>query len=481
MRLLLTAAALLLLPALAHASSFETAACPVKVAADEKIACGVLTVPEDRAKPEGRQVRLPVMIFHSRSTTPAPDPVIFLPGGPGGSSTRQTSGRNNPFLDTRDFILLEPRGAGFSQPALNCPQINAIKGEIAAGHHRDDADAVLSKAAGDCRTDLTAQGIDLNHYTSADTAQDIEDLRLALNIKSWNVFGHSYGTRLALTYLRDHPDGVRSVMLDSTLPPEASFDEYATANLERALGAVFDGCAANAACHAAWPDLKADFYGLVAAADTSPLQPPAGIMGSDGKPVVIDGAQIVDAIYADLHNPSAIGGIPGVVEGALHGQMQPLSELIKSNQGPSSFVWGLRLSVWCGEEMPFEDPARVEAQTDPARGLGGIDERTASTAMCKAWNVVPASARESLAVTSDKPVLLLAGEFDPDTPPAWAYAAAQRLPHATVVLMKGKSHGAGFNRCGAEIEAGFLADPAAQVAVACAAALPEPDFTPPAK
>lgn len=462
----------------AAAATYQKAPCPVAVAPTEAIECGKLTVPENRNKANGRTIDLAVEIFKSRSATPAADPLIFLPGGPGGSAARQKSGQNNPFLDDRDYILLEPRGAKYSSVDLECPKINAIKGEISAGHLTPKAaDDALATAAAECRAGWVAKGVDLDGYTSAETADDIDDLRQALGIKSWNVFGHSYGTRLALTMLRDHPEGVRSVMLDSVLSPEANFDETATANLKRALDTVFDQCAVDAVCNARHPHIRDTFYVLVAGAAKTPLKLATPVMGSDNKPVIVNGAVVVDAIYSELHNPSKIGAIPEIIDDAAAGKTDALAALIKDNQGPSSFTWGLRLSVWCAEEMPFEDPARVEAQTAVSQGLGGIDERTASEAMCKAWGVARADPEEALAVTSpDVPVLILSGEYDPDTPPYWGRALLHGLPFGRVVLFAGNSHGAGFNRCGAMIETAFLRDPKGVMNADCAAHLVGADF-----
>ena len=467
------AASLLALPALATTPVYQRGTCPAAVAGDENIECGNLYVPENRHKAASRQITLPVMIYHSRSSHPAADPVIFLPGGPGGSSVaNKHSGKQNPFLDTRDQILLEPRGAKMATPALECPRINTLKGEISAGHHRRDADSALTQAAAQCRADLSAQGIDLDGYTSAETAQDIEDLRLALGIAQWNVIGHSYGTRLALTYLRDHPAGVRSLILDSVLPPEANFDESASANLWRALHVVFDRCGTDSTCHGPYPHLALDFAALLARADKTPLKTAQPVMGSDNKPVVIGGAEIVDAVYSALHNPDQIPDIPAIIEDAYAGKADTLAGLVKDNQGPSGFSWGLRLSVWCSEEMPFEKPALVEAQTAMSQGLGGIDERTASVAMCKAWNVASGDAREALPVTSDVPVLIMTGQFDPDTPPDWGRGLIANMPNAQVVLMPGRSHGAGFNRCGGALEMAFINDPTAPLDTTCVLKMP---------
>lgn len=119
--------------------------------------------------------------------------------------------------------------------------------------------------------------------------------------------------------------------------------------------------------------------------------------------------------------------------------------------------------------MPFEDPGRIAAQLSPALGLGGVSEIAATPAECRAWNVAPSPPVEDAPVSSDVPVLVFAGEFDPDTPPAWGRRVLKTLPNARYVEMRGRSHGASFNACGAEITMAFLRDPAAPLPLDCAA------------
>lgn len=473
---------LVLAPACARTrpASFIRSTCPASIrAAGGTVECGLLHVPENRHAGTSRTIALPVAIFHSTSKHPAPDPVLFLPGGPGGSAMADPlRASHNPFLAERDYILLEPRGAAFAQPALQCPRINDLEGRIAAGHLRGAAaQTAFVDAATACRKRLVADGIDLDGYTSSETAQDIEDLRRLLGYRQWNLFGLSYGTRLALTVLREHPHSVRSLLLDSVLPAHVDFDESATANLRRALDAVFDGCAVDTACSRAYPHLHRDFAELVTQADRQPLPMP-DVLGSDDKPVTVRGAEVVAALYGALHRPDMIARIPTIIEHGLHGDTSELAALVKSDQGRSSFAWGLRLSIWCSEEMPFEDPGRVEAQTAPAWGLGGVDERTTSPAVCRAWHVPPAPDRANAPVTSDTSVLALSGAFDPDTPPSWARSLIRHMPHARVIEFPDRSHAAGFTACGARIEPAFFHDPAAPLPTDCALQAPAPDFAP---
>lgn len=452
--------ALAAIPPASHAqtqpSRFEPGPCAVEAPADERIDCGLLVVPENRGRADSRMIRLPVLIFRSRAATPANDPVIFLTGGPGNSGVAsQRSGRNNPFLDLRDQVILEPRGARLAQPALECPQINALKGELTAGRVRGEAaDARLTAAAAACRATLVASGADLDGYTSAETADDIEALRVALGYDKVNLYALSYGTRLALTVARRHPASVRAMVLDSVLPPEVGYDETMAAGIWRGLNAVFDGCASDPACSAAWPDAREDFRALVAA----------------------DRIDVVSGVAFALQNPGLIPLIPRAVGAAADGDTAELEGWIIRAQGASGFAWGLRLSVWCAEEAPFEAPGRVEAQVSGDRGLAGADARTASVAMCRAWTVTAADPVENTPVASDIPTLIFAGEFDPTTPPDWGRRLLARMPNATFVQMPGLSHGASFNRCGGLMAVSFIRDPTAPPDVVCANRMRGADF-----
>ncbi|WP_346245921.1 alpha/beta hydrolase [Sphingomonas rustica] len=463
-RFVMGAAALLASPVAMAAADpaprFEKAACAIPVAADEKIECGVLIVPEHRGKKGSRTIRLPVMILRSTASSPAPDPVVYLPGGPGLSSIDgRTTGKGNPFLAERDQILLEGRGNKFAQPSLACPELNALR---AAGA----GDGEQLAAAARCRKTLVAAGVDLDGYSSAEAADDLDDLRRLLGIRHWNLIGFSYGTRLAQTVLARHPDGVRSVVLDSVLPIDINYDEVAAAPLRRALNLVFDGCESDPACTARHPDLRGRFAAAVARADRE------GTAGPGGR--LLRGRDIVDALAIGLQQPQNIPALPKIIDELAAGRAGGLAPWLQPQR--SEFNWGLRLSIWCGEEMPFEDPARMAAQASPALGLGGANGRTATPELCAAWKVKAADPIANVATRTDVPVLILAGEFDPVTPPAWGRRLLRTMPNARFVLIPGQVHGAMFNRCGGQLTIAFLRDPNAPLNADCVAKLTGPIF-----
>lgn len=465
-RIFFTAAAICFAGAIAAqaetVSRFEPGPCAVQVAGDERIDCGVLVVPENRSKPGSRTIRLAVTIFRARSAAPLPDPIVFIPGGPGVSGIEgRTTAKRNALAEERDNILLEMRGNKHAQPSLACPEFNTLR---AAG---GASEAKLVQAATACRAALTRDGTDLDGYNSAEAADDFDDLRRALGVKSWNLIGLSYGTKLVLTIAQRHPEGVRSVVLDSVLPPEVNYDEVAGTSTRRSLDALFGACAADPFCSAAHPDLAQRFALLVARIGRDGLQVAGRTLGA---------REFVEIVASMLETPSALASLPRLVDDAGQGRFDLLQPRLAQLHQPSSFNWGLRLSVWCSEEMPFENEARMQAQVSPKLGLAGLDARTTTRAVCAAWNVAPAAASANQPVQGDVRALVFGGEFDPVTPPHWGRRLLSNLPNARFVLMPGQSHGASFNRCGGEIVTAFLRDPAAPLAADCVAKLPVLDF-----
>jgi pimeloyl-ACP methyl ester carboxylesterase len=209
---------LLATAAFAQTPSFKEGACPFLVIAPEvegeTIVCGRLIVPENRARPSSPTISLQVAIVLSPASEPAA-PIVYLEGGPGGSAVV-----NVPDVWTRsalrrhtDLLIVDQRGTGYSTPSLDCPEFLD-----------DEADDPVRA----CRDRLTAAGVDLGAYQSRESARDVADLLAVLNIEKATLFGVSYGTRLALTIMRDHPKRIVSAILDGVYPPHVnSYNEQA--------------------------------------------------------------------------------------------------------------------------------------------------------------------------------------------------------------------------------------------------------------
>lgn len=449
---------------------FEKTTCAGTLAQDDKAECGILSVPENRSSEKSRMIHLPVVILHSRAPGAPRDAVLFMTGGPGLSSTLNVpTSRDVIFTEDRDYVVLEQRGAPNADPALACPEMAPPKSEIAAGRLKGAPSAkALAAAARSCRNRLVTEGADLAGYTSAETAADIEDLRKALGYEQWDLYGISYSTRLMLTVARDYPERVRSMVLDSVLPLEVNFEEASAANMIRALNVVFDRCAVSPGCVHSYGDVRKKFYDLIRRADHTPLPLGITVQEAGGKPPRIAGAEVAKAVYNALHDLTAIPDLPHIMAEASRGDYGLLTGFVRKNLGASGFAWGLRYSVWCSEEFPFEDRNAMAAQVSPAQGLGGLNLGTLPPEVCDAWQVPPAPAKENQPVVSSVPTLIMAGEFDPDTPPAWGQQLVGPLRHAYFIELRGRSHVAGFYRCGQQVAADFVRHPEKAPALDCA-------------
>ena len=260
---------------------FETTDCTLfNVPENIKTDCGYLLVPEDRNQPDSPLIKLAVVIARSSNPNPSPEPFVFLQGGPGASTINILSDlsilyNTSPLFDVlenHDLIVFDQRGTGFSLPSLNCPEWDSqVYEDISQNLSRKEAQQHSIQAVLACHNRLVQEGRNLAAYTSAANAADVDDLRLALGYAKLNLYGISYGARLALTVMRDFPAGVQSVILDFVYPPQVAGNAERVRNAEHAVNLLFDRCAADTQCNAAYPELKAIFYDTVAQWDTHPI------------------------------------------------------------------------------------------------------------------------------------------------------------------------------------------------------------------
>ncbi len=271
--------------------------CPVALPPEEvegeTVTCGSLMVPEDYQNPSGRQIEINYAVLHSRSLSPVSDPVIDLRGGPGGSviDTNSLALRSRIYesqRQTRDVILFDQRGTKFSG-RLSCAPfyfganvLRAVNPEFAQLFEQLEADlddtplanAESTALSALCSRGLIEHGFDLNQYNTPNSAQDVVNLAAALGYDQFNLYGISYGTYLAMQVMRDHPTNVRSVVLDSTLPPQVNKYEVVPRYYESSMLHLFEDCAMEEACNAAYPNLKERYIALTNTLLNNPIPLP---------------------------------------------------------------------------------------------------------------------------------------------------------------------------------------------------------------
>jgi DNA-binding GntR family transcriptional regulator/pimeloyl-ACP methyl ester carboxylesterase len=460
-----------LVPAPPGKSALTQTACPSP--ADDGVECFTLMVPAHRTQPDGALISIPVIRVRSRATTPA-DPVIFLTGGPGGNAipSRLIRGPIEDFLADRDYIVFQQRGGQLGTPDLSCPEYAAAHRAIWSRNLAGAAAVALQRdAAAACARRLRAQGVDLDAYDTAAIVDDLFDLQRALGLTGFHLYGISYGTLVALEAVRraPSPSPIRSVVLDSVLPPDVRYDEHATDNVLRALHRVLDQCAIDPACAKAYPRLRARWTAALARAQRTPI--PAMLTPPDGGAQVrvrLTARNLFEAATAMLESAADIPSMPRVIDDIVDGRLERVLEHGGAAARPPSFTFGQRLSIWCRDEAAVIDWAAVTAQTTDHPELGDFATSAFAREVCAAWAATPSTAVHT-AVTSDVPALVLAGEYDPVTPPEWGRRVVRTLARGFFVELPGMTHVAGWNGCGRTMILAFLRDPSRMPDSTCAA------------
>ena len=459
---------------------FEPSACPTLAGAEElaKASCGYLVVPENRSQPNGRTIRLLVAKYPATSPEKRPDPVVYLAGGPGDIVPLEINGLiRADFIRDRDIVAMSQRGTMFSEPALTCVAPDEFVRELLGLRYYSEATKRGHLAATEaCQRELADTGADVSAYNSTESAADFADLRKVLGYETWNIYGTSYGSYLTQTLMRDHPEGIRSVVLDSVLPATYNVAQN-WLNARDGFDNIFEACAAEAACNAAHPNLKQTFTGLVNKLQTEPLmttvRDPA--TGKDLE-VMLDGGALVDWLRNQNYGVPMLQAAPNRIDGLAAGRPEAIEviALDRASRAPPpgpgvpALGYGLAVGVSCRESYPFatpEDLAAAGREAFPDYPASIQDEGVGGWAYfnedCRdVWKFPAAPEAMHQPVESAIPTLLISGTFDTLTSLAGAKAAAVKLSNATIISVPGIGHMVSpWSPCAQAVIVSFLADP----------------------
>ena len=580
------------------------------------VECGTLQVPENWDRPGERQISITYVVLKSTSPTPKADPILYLEGGPGGSALTGLDAYANEIFDEmrqdRDIVLFDQRGTQFSSPLI-CSIFTVeelfddslfgggggsntieLAPEFDEAQLMEDARLAVGADTRRCVHEITASGIDLRQYNSVASSNDAVALMDALGYPTYNLFGISYGTRLALVMMRDHPDaGIRSVVLDSSFPPEIpGFEKFVTEAHEVVMQ-LFADCKVDPVCEGAYPGLKERFKTLLRNAEVTPIQ------GTDGTEVtaldlvnvvtgisaytesaayiplmiaeleqgntttynaiisgsivgVEDISEALDSMAAEEEAPAApvaaAPALPAVVDLEANAQAEAFIASVKaraSQLSPSDSDTVLTLLTWldkvprtreslqtfitesfagesqtasreallaelaglsdaavarvftimadsvdlidiytiglnqpmfnsveCNEEAPFEDFSNVivnaEALEIPELAFGAISFMAEQFATCEFWPSGRANDVESEPVVSNIPTLIMAGNYDFQTPVSWNRSAFVNLSSSFYVQFPSSGHGViAQSQCAKDVAREFIDTPFKQPNSGC--------------
>lgn len=417
--------------------------------------CGALEVPLDDADPSAGTLELFYARIPALTARPAPDPLLLINGGPGGSSIDlylQTRGAFEQVRRERDILLLDQRGTGRSLSGLDCE----LPAEFALETARPEE---VRERVAEC---IDAFPFDPRFFTTSVAVRDLDRLRTALGIEQWNLYGVSYGTRVAQHYLRRYPAAVRSLILDGIVPAGLTLGPAIASDAQQALDAIFARCQASAACAERFPDLDRQFATLRSRFDGQSIEvivndPVTGAPQS----VPLDDSDLKGVVRLMSYSDLTAALLPLVIEQAWLGNFAPLAaqaELqVESLQASLGFA--MHNSVVCTEDAPWFPADNAPDAALPYLGTSVID---GLRAICETWPAGVIDSDFRAALVSDRPVLLLSGEHDPVTPPAYAeQVIAGGLGNARHIVLANRGHGNVAVGCMPELVRDFLdaADP----------------------
>jgi pimeloyl-ACP methyl ester carboxylesterase len=413
--------------------------------------CGTLDVPEDRGQPDRRKIGIFVAILPANTLTPKDDPLLILAGGPGQAASflGPFAARLTEIRRTRDVVLIDQRGTGRSSP-LTCAPLQP----------RADDVFLLDPVplARECAAEIAARGVDLAQYTTSAWVADLDAMREALGYERWNLWGGSYGTRVAQEYLRRHPERVRAVVLDGVAPPAMIITLDVWRTRARVLDAIFAACAASAACAKAHPDIQATLAAVERAfgpngRDLDVVDPATGAV----ERTHISFDVVLAALQPLTYAPETAALLPQMLSAAAQGDVGPLLAANATSAGQRNADQrmnpALHFSVTCAEDVPRIAPGAARS------ALAGLPVQSLAEdtiAVCGAWPRGAMPADFATPVHSDKPVLLLSGGMDPVTPPAYGDTVMQDLTNAKHIVAPGYGHVLSQHACAPRLIAAFI-------------------------
>jgi pimeloyl-ACP methyl ester carboxylesterase len=412
--------------------------------------CSSLTVYENRAARSGRTIPLRIVVLPAKQQPRAADAVTFLAGGPGEAATHMASADflvNHPLRTHRDIVLVDQRGTGGSHD-LRCQFYGPpsdVQNYFGPFMPPDKARACASELSPDA---------DLTQYTTSNAVEDLEQMRASLRYERLNLIGVSYGTRLAMEYVRAHEARVRAVMLYGAVPPALAMPQGFGASAQRALDGVLAECAATPACRAAFPSIKEEARIVFERLKQSPAKTTVSL---DERTVTVTLTRdmVAEIIRYMTYSSGQASSVPLVLHRAAHGDFSAIAVDAWRRRHDGTFD-GLYLAITCTEDVPFV--AATAAEDDEPTYLGGYRVRQ-QRAGCESWPRGGAPSWRNTPVSAKAPVLFVSGGLDPVTPASFAQEIRRTLPNSTQILIKSGGHnlaGLSHPECLGRIEQQFI-------------------------
>ena len=419
--------------------------------------CGTLTRPLDPDGGVDGEIELRIALVPALNLEPMPDPVVPIAGGPGQSSVSfylSYATAFEPLRRDRDILLIDQRGTGESA-TMDC----GTDDELATGQLSTELTIRYTR---ECLDGLPHNA---RFFTTSVAVRDLDAVRVALGLEALNLYGISYGTRVAQHYARRYPEATRSVILDGVVPPQIPLGPEIATESQRAVGEVLARCAADPDCGAAFPDIAATFDAVLATLRDAPVSVDVPNPSTGRRETLSFGpVEFGVAVRLLAYHPRTIALLPLLVSEAGAGRYEPLAAQFAMTAVAldESLAIGMHNSVMCAEDVPYYDDGAIDQAALEASYMGRM-QLDALEAICSVWPRGPIDDDFHAPLEGDVPVLLLSGSADPITPPRYAVEAMRELVNTGHIVNEHQGHGQAPVGCMPDLMADFVhvADPSA--------------------
>ncbi|WP_299795801.1 alpha/beta hydrolase [uncultured Shewanella sp.] len=408
----------------------------------ERLDCGFVTVPENRNKPDGKQIDIHYVVLPAIKSGANSEAFLAIAGGPGQSAIDNAAGFSrifNKVRQKRDILLIDQRGTGRSNQ-LKC-EGEGFEGALSI----DEANFDVAKETQACLDELDA---DVTQYGSLNALEDFEAVRKHLGYRKLHLYGISYGTRMAQLYQRHYPQVLSTVTIDGVVPMQQNVLAIGSA-ISRGFELLLQDCESNSLCGKQFPNLKDDLNKvetkLAAAPAVSQVRDP---LTGESTQLTMTRSKFMGAIRMALYMPNVRALIPHAISEAAKENFQPIMGLYALTIDSTGIAMGMHASVVCGEDWQRLTPKERELANQTYFGKEMITNFEKS---CAIWNMPTVDASFSEPVSSDIPTLVLSGQLDPATPPSWGDLAMEKLTNAKHFIAPFATHGVANQSCGNDL------------------------------
>ena len=418
--------------------------------------CGELMLKENPADANSNDISVAILRLPAISPVPNADPLFLIQGGPGGSSIEMANQIHNFFAEVRknrDLIFVDQRGTGKSNP-LRCEQISPEDLTLPEAEQKEKYIALIKSCAEKFHHNAA-------FYTTVHGVQDLDAVRSALGYEKINLWGGSYGTRVALEYARRYPQQTRTIVLDGVAPVSIALPKYFARDAMAALVAVNNECLAQSECAAEFGDIvrKAETV-LQRLNELQVAGTPLEISYEHPRNQQMETLHLTprafsSLIFMSLYSRDLTVLLPRAISFAEkedYRLLAALSALSAEQVQMMNIAEGMRYSVICNEDWPQLSPHDIE-QSEPFFGMPFVKDMQP---ICALWPKAELPDDYWEPIVSDVPALLLSGQHDPVTPDIWAQTVAKYLSNSTSLSAAGGNHSISMEGCVPQLIAQFI-------------------------